>query len=173
MKKTIEVINKLKTEKLINDYAIGGAVAALKWVEPFFTRDLDIFIDFVHEPTKNEIIILEPIYDYLKKNGYDKWTGQWIVIEGLPVEFIPAVGITKEALINAIKCELDGTETKVMTPEYLIALFLIANRYKDKMKLRLLLEQSEINTEKLTAILDKYGLNSRFELFITGESNGR
>jgi hypothetical protein len=44
MKSAIKIMNELKKEKLIKDYAVGGAIGALKWVEPFFTRDLDIFI---------------------------------------------------------------------------------------------------------------------------------
>jgi len=44
MKKTLEVINELKRKGLIKDYVIGGDIGVLKWTEPFFTRDLDIFI---------------------------------------------------------------------------------------------------------------------------------
>jgi len=169
MRKTIEVINALKTEKLINDYAIGGAMAALKWVEPFFTRDLDIFIDIVHRSLESEIITLSPIYNFLREMGYHEWTGQWVIIEGLPVEFIPAVGISKEALDNAVMTVFDYVETKVMTPEYLVVLFLSAGRAKDMMKIRLLLEQSDIDMEKLMIILDKYGLRQKFETFRIGE----
>ncbi len=44
MKKTIEIINELKSKKLIDDYAIGGGIGALFYIEPFLTYDLDIFI---------------------------------------------------------------------------------------------------------------------------------
>jgi hypothetical protein len=37
-------MNNLKEKGLIKDYAIGGAIATLRWTEPFFTRDLDIFV---------------------------------------------------------------------------------------------------------------------------------
>jgi hypothetical protein len=43
MKNVLEVMNNLKEKGLIKDYAIGGAIATLKWTEPFFTRDLDKF----------------------------------------------------------------------------------------------------------------------------------
>ena len=52
MKKTIEVINELKKVGLLKDYAIGGAIGVLKWVEPFFTRDLVIFIIPIKEAEK-------------------------------------------------------------------------------------------------------------------------
>ena len=70
MKKAIEVMNELKEKGLIKDYAIGGAIAALRWVEPFFTQDLDIFVILEKEANKQELIVLSPIYEYLKNKGY-------------------------------------------------------------------------------------------------------
>ena len=89
MKKTLEAINELKKEGLVKDCAIGGAGAALKWVEPFFTRDLDIFVIPAQGLKKKGLIDFSEIYKHLKDRGYDKWVGQWIVIDGVPVEFIP------------------------------------------------------------------------------------
>ena len=55
MKKAIEVINALRESGLIRDYAIGGAIGALRWVEPFFTRDLDIFVIPGRGPEKSQV----------------------------------------------------------------------------------------------------------------------
>jgi len=52
-----------------------------------------------------------------------------------------------------------------MTPEYLIALFLRANREKDKRKIQMLLDQTEINIKKLNKILTDHGLKERFIKF--------
>jgi len=169
MRNTIEVINELKKEKLIKDYAIGGAIGVLKWVEPFFTRDLDIFIIPQKEVGEKELFLLLPIYEYLKNKGYDKWIGQWLIIEGIPVEFIPAEGLAGEAVENAIEIEFEGVQTRVMLPEYLIALFLKASRDKDKIKIQMLLEQAEVNMEKLKEILNKYSLIDKFKPFIKNE----
>ncbi|RLA85064.1 MAG: hypothetical protein DRG40_05085 [Deltaproteobacteria bacterium] len=35
MRKALEIIDELKKEGIIKDYAIGGAIAALRWTEPF------------------------------------------------------------------------------------------------------------------------------------------
>lgn len=164
MKKTLEVINELKKEGLVKDYAIGGAVAALKWVEPFFTRDLDIFVIPLTEPGDPTVISFLPIYDSLKAKGYNQWTGQWILIEGIPVEFLPAEGLAKEAVEEAVDVEFEGVRTKVMTPEHLIALFVKASREKDKMKIELLLDQGKIVREKLNRILIRHGLDEKFNL---------
>lgn len=169
MKKTLEVINELNKEGLVKDYAIGGAVAALKWVEPFFTRDLDIFIIPITEPNASSVISFLPIYDSLKAKGYDRWTGQWILIEGIPVEFLPAEGLAKEAVQEAVEVEFEGVRTKVMTPEHLIALFVKAFREKDKTKIKLLLDQGEIDREKLSDILMRYGLGEKFNRLEKGK----
>jgi len=136
MKNTIEVINRLKKEGLIKDYAIGGAIGVLRWVEPFFTRDLDIFIIPQKEVGNRELLLLSPIYEYLKNKGYDKWVGQWLIVEGIPVEFIPAEGLAREAVENAIETEFEGVPTRVILPEYLIALLLEVSRDKDRIKIQ-------------------------------------
>jgi len=165
MKKTLEVINELKQRGLIKDYAIGGAVAALKWTEPFFTRDLDLFIIPEKVVGKEELVFFSPIYEYLKKKGYDTWTGQWLTIEGVPVEFIPAEGVAEEAVENAVETSFEGVTTRVISAEYLIALFLKALREKDKIKIRMLLEQTTINMEQLRDILMRHRLSEKFEMF--------
>lgn len=164
MKRTIEVINELKSSGLIKDYAIGGAIATLKWVEPFFTRDLDVFIILEKESKEKELIILTPIYECLKKKGY-AWQGQWLIIEGIPVDIFPVDVLEKKAVEEAKETEYKGAKTKIITPEYLIALFLRTNRDKDIRKIQMLLEQVEIDMEKLTEILNEHGLTERFVNF--------
>jgi len=70
VKETLKVLNELKEKGLIRDYAIGGAIAALRWTEPFFTQDLDVFILLKDEDKKKGVIDLSPIYEYLKSKGY-------------------------------------------------------------------------------------------------------
>ncbi len=162
MKGAIKVMNQLKEQGLIKDYAIGGAVATLRWTEPFLTQDLDVFVVLEGEADASELIVLTPIYDYLRNRGY-VWKGHWIMIEGIPVDIFPADPLEREAIAEAVEVEYEGTMTKVMTPEYLIALFLRANRAKDQGKVALLLEQAEVDMEKLAGILNRYGLAGRFE----------
>lgn len=160
MKNAIRVMNELKERGLIKDYAIGGAIAALRWTEPFFTVDLDVFIILEEEADERGLIVLSPIYEYLKERGY-VWKGHWIMIEGIPVDIFPADPLEKEAIAEAEEIEYEGVNTKVLTPEYLIALFARAGREKDKRKISLLLEQAEVDRQKLERILDRYGLSER------------
>ncbi|MEW6481478.1 MAG: nucleotidyltransferase [bacterium] len=164
MKNVLNILNELKDKGLIKDYAIGGAIGALRWTQPFFTEDLDIFIILKKERGEKELIILSPVYEYLKKKGYT-WKGHWIIIEGVPVDIFPADELEKEAIEDAKETEYEGTKTKVMTPEYLVALFLRAFREKDKRKIEMILKQTDVDKEKLDEILNKYGLTEKFSKF--------
>ena len=123
--------------------------------------NLDIFFIPLQEPRKKELILLTPIHSYLKAKGYNKWVGQWIIIEGVPVEFLPSEGLAKEAVDNAMETEFEGIKTKIIVPEYLVALLLKANRDKDKIKIEMLLKQVKIDREKLKGILSKEFINSK------------
>ncbi|MCG2676477.1 nucleotidyltransferase [bacterium] len=157
MRQTLKVVNELKDKGLINDYAIGGGIAALFYIEPFLTYDLDVFIISVERAEEKNLILFSPIFDYLKSKGYS-WKGEHIIIEGVPVQFIPADELEKEAVENAKAIEYEGIKAKVITPEYLIAILLRAGRKKDIEKIEKLLEQTDIDRTKLEEILNKFGL---------------
>lgn len=163
MKKTLKVVNELKNRGLIKDYAIGGGIAALFYIEPFLTYDLDVFIISVENEDEKNLIVLSTVFDYLKSIGYF-WKGEHIIIEGVPVQFIPADELEKEAVGNAKVVEYEGIKAKVFTPEYLIAILLRAGRKKDIEKIEKLLEQTDIARQKLEEILNKFGLKERFKL---------
>ena len=156
----------MKEKGLIKDYAIGGGIATLFYTEPFLTYDLDIFI--LTETTSTQTIIdLSPIFEYLKQKGYT-WKGEHILIEGVPVQFIYADELEKEAVEKARIVEYEGVKTKVIAPEYLIAILLRAGRKKDREKVEKLLQEAEIDMKELQDILDKFGLRERSESYERG-----
>jgi hypothetical protein len=170
MEKTIMILNKLEAHGLITKYAIGGAIALLFHAEPVLTYDMDVFCFL---PTGNaKIITLEPIYSYLKEKGYreDK---EHIIIEGLPVQFIPAYNaLIVEAVTEAKETHFKKTPTKVVRPEYLAAILLQTDRPKDRARLPQLLDQSDIDGRALATILKRHGLESKWQK-IKRQSSGR
>jgi len=161
MKKTLQVINQLKEKKLIEDYAIGGGIGALFYIEPILTYDLDVFILVSPRFKKGDLILFSPIYDYLKKYPRQR---EHIIIEGIPVQFIPANGLEAEAIKTAKEIKYRGVKTKVIRAEYLIALFLKSGRRKDKEKVNMLLEQTKIDKRKLKKILENYSLKGKLKV---------
>ncbi|MCM8820377.1 MAG: nucleotidyltransferase [Candidatus Omnitrophica bacterium] len=163
MRETIKVINKMVKEGLFNDYAIGGGIATMFYIEPFLTYDIDIFLLLEH--WKGNVVLLTPVYDYLKEAGY-KWKGEHIIVEGVPVQFIPADELEKEAIKNARRIVYEGVKTKIIGPEYLIAILLRAGRKKDIEKIEKILDEVKIDKKILNDILTRYGLDESFRAFL-------
>lgn len=162
MKKTIEVLNDLKRKKLIGDYAVGGGIATIFYTEPVFTYDLDVFVIVKSEPAGG-IISLAPIYDYLVSKGYT-WKGEHIVIEDLPVQFIPVQsGVEREAVDHAEDIIYSGVKTKILSAEHLLAIALKVGRRKDFDKIGRLIDQAKIDGKTLESILKRYHLLDKFK----------
>jgi len=71
----------------------------------------------------------------LKDKGYHE-DKEHIVIEGLPVQFIPAYNdLVVEAVTHAQETRFKKTATRVVRPEYLVAILLQTDRPKDRARL--------------------------------------
>ena len=44
MEKIFALINQMEADGVIGRYAIGGAIGAIFWIEPFTTKDMDVFV---------------------------------------------------------------------------------------------------------------------------------
>jgi hypothetical protein len=44
IKKAFAVLNQMVADRIIENYAVGGAIAAVFYVEAFSTEDLDVFV---------------------------------------------------------------------------------------------------------------------------------
>jgi hypothetical protein len=163
IEKVFNLINKMYQENILKNYAIGGALATIYYTEPFATRDIDIF--FI-PPEKEKIILLTPFYDFLLKKGYKTYR-EYIMVEDTPVQFIPATTeLEKEAVKNAVEVKYRNIAVKILTPEYLIAIFLKVYRPKDRDKLIKLLDQAKINRNFLKDILKRHNLGKKFDEFM-------
>jgi hypothetical protein len=161
MDKTLQVIEEITRQGIIKAYAIGGGIAATYYIEPVLTYDLDIF--FI--PAKEGLDVLAPIYDYAKKRGFST-QAESIVIEGFPVQFIPAYNdLVREAVENAATLKYRAVEAKVVTAEYLAAIALQTGRAKDRERVIRLLDEAVIDRTVLGRILESFGLADKFKKF--------
>lgn len=163
MKGTLELINQMQTDGVIGEYAIGGAVGAMLYLEPAATLDVDVFVAL---PTsKGGLLSLAPIYEYLKARGCVE-KEEHIVIGGWPVQFIsPSDELEREAVAGAVATEVDGTQTRIISAEHLVAIALRTGRSKDHARISQFLEQEAVDRKKLEAVIEKYGLRSKWEQF--------
>ena len=90
MKNILKVINRMKQDGVIDRYAIGGAVAAIYYLEPAATLDIDIFV-FLPKTPGATLLSLSPIYQYLTKLGF-KTEKEYVLIDKWPVQsFLPQI----------------------------------------------------------------------------------
>jgi hypothetical protein len=160
MEKALAVIDELEKCGILKRYAIGGGIAATYYIEPILTYDLDIF--FI--PAR-ETLVLAPIYDHAKKKGYQA-QNEMILIEGIPVQFIPAYNeLVHEAVENAAETRYKDIKTRVVRPEHLIAIALQTGRAKDRERTIRLLDEAAIDRSLLKDILKRNGLSDKFSEF--------
>src|SRR5437016_577821 len=161
MKETLKVINQMVKDGVIEDYAIGGAVAAIYYLEPFDTADLDVFVQV--ETSGSDLMILAPIYEYLVKRGY-KATGEFIYIEGFPVQFLPVFNpLTEEAVRKAQLIKYARVTTRIMRPEHLVAIMLDTGRPKDYLRISMFLEQGKVDLRRLYPVLKRHALIKKWK----------
>jgi hypothetical protein len=151
----LRAANELVSTGLIKDYALGGALAAIHYVEPFATYDADIF--FI--PTVQDLSGGIPqIYDALGAQGWGV-EGDHLLLGNFPVQFLTAHGLTEEAVRDAKSIEYQGVPTKVFSPEYIIAIAASVGRHKDFARIGQIMEQSRVDKNILEAILKRHRLS--------------
>ena len=149
---------------MIDRYAIGGAVGATFYLEPVATLDVDIFVTPRSEPG-SVLASSHRIFDYLKARG-GAMEGEYIVLGGWPVQFLPPTGpLVEEALAQAVETDVEGIPTRVFTAEHLAAIALQTGRAKDKARLLQFIEAGVLEGERFQAILGRHSLPGAWQKF--------
>lgn len=174
MRKTIEVVTQLADHGAIKSYAITGAVAALNYIEPTLTEDLDILVSIANfENHRSGLILLTPIETALATMGYTERTDVGFMIEGWPVQFLPVASpLDEEALEEAIELEIDMTgapplKARCLRAEHLAAIAIKVGRLKDLARVQAFLESNALDLVALKAILARHNLMDAWLSFCT------
>jgi hypothetical protein len=148
---------------VIEQYAIGGAVAAIFYIEPLNTNDLDVFFH-VKDPSAG-LDILAPLYKYLAALGY-KGQREAIDIEGWPVQFLPVFNpLLEEAVEQAKEVHFRRTKTRVIPAEHLVAIMLQTGRLKDQARIAQFMEHGVVDEKVLADVLARHELIGKWEAF--------
>ena len=165
--KAIEVITKLAETGVIQHYAIAGAVAALNYVQPTLTEDLDILVSIGHFDTRRSgLILLTPIETALAAMGHSERTGVSIMIEGWPVQFLPSASeLDEEALQQAVDLDIGlpagpPLKARCLRAEHVIAFAVRLGRLKDLARVQAFLEQKAVDFVALRDVLERHKLTA-------------
>ena len=164
MEKIFALINQMEADGVIGRYAIGGAIGSIFWLEPITTKDVDVFV-ILPTATGGSLLTLGPIYEHLLARGYVP-DGQFIIIEGWAVEFIPpGTPLVEEALNRAVERDVNGVATRVFTGEHLAAICLQVGRPKDHDRVMRFVEAGVLDAEIFEDILLRYDLMGKWHQF--------
>lgn len=126
----VRVFNTLKRKRAIRDYAIFGAVAATRYMEPMYTEDMDIL---VLADTDEEYAAIywtvRPIAERVQDFTF--------VISGTQVQVMPTTlgALYRDALLTAQTVRIGTLRTKIVDREHLILMALRAYRPKDRVRI--------------------------------------
>jgi len=164
MKETLQVINQMVADGVIDDYVIGGAIAATYYHEPINTSDVDIF--FHVTISASGLATLSPLYDYLRERGYEP-KDETIEIAGWPVQFLPIFNpLLEEAHRQAVKIAFHDVPTQIMQAVHLMAIMVQTGRPKDYSRLLQFIEADVVDISALELVLARHGLSEKWKNFL-------
>ena len=150
------VLNDMKADGIIEDYALGGAMAVLFYAEPTRTYDLDVFVLLPH--SDESLVVLTPVYAWLEARGFVP-KAEHVVVHGVPVQLIPAYNdLVEDAIAQARQLDYDAVPVRVAPPEHLIALAFQTGGMKRRERAFQLLETTDIDRDTLRELLSRHGI---------------
>jgi hypothetical protein len=151
LRNTIQVVTKLAEKRVIGSYAIAGAVAALNYIQPMLTEDLDIISIDGFEHRASGLLLLGPIEGALAEMGYSERSDVGYKIEGWPVQFLPVASpLDEEALEQAVDVNIaEPGETvfmaRCLSAAHVVATALKLGRLKDLARIQTFIEQNAVD----------------------------
>jgi hypothetical protein len=151
------VLNDMKADGVVEDYAIGGAMAVLFYAEPTRTYDLDVFV--VLPQSASAIVLLTPVYSWFEGRGFEP-REEHVLVHGVPVQLLPAYNeLVEEAVSRARTLDYDGVPVRVTAPEHLIALAFQTGGRKRRERAFQLLETGDVDRAELEDLLARHGIS--------------
>lgn len=162
MKELAQLLNEMLSAGVIENYALFGAVAQMRYTEPVATIDADLLVAV---PEKKGLDILKGVYAFCSKKGYQP-EGEAIKVGAWPVQFIPAFSpLTQEAMEKAETADFDGIPLRVVRADYLAVIALSVGRSKDLTRILALTESGSIKLEEIRELSKKFGLADAWKKF--------
>jgi hypothetical protein len=158
-----QLLNQMQAAGVIQNYALFGATAQMRYTEAVATLDADVLVAL---PSPERIDALKGIYEFCARKGYPP-QGEAIQVGGWPVQFVPGFSpLTREAMEQAETADFEGIPFRVVRAGHLALIALSTGRAKDYARILALLESESITREELARLADGHGLTEawlRFE----------
>src|ERR1700693_1610753 len=152
----------MRAAGVIQNYAVFGAIAQMRYTEPVVALDVDVPVA-LPPATRNDS--LAGIYAFCAAKGY-RPEGEAIRVGAWPVQFLPAFNaLTREAMEQAETADFEGVPIRVVRPDYLAVIALGAGRAKDHQRILDLLESKTTNRKVIDSLAARHGLTQAWQRF--------
>jgi hypothetical protein len=167
--KTISFFDVIKSERIIEDYALIGGLALSAWIRPRTTRDVDLIVIISKKIEWSDLISIVETRFY-KKISIHKAVPKTTIKENFSfmsghfqVDIIGTkdFALASEAIKHAVAAEVFGENIKVATPEYLILLKLLPLSNQDALDIKMLAKKADLR--KLRHLAKKHFLLPKLE----------
>ena len=81
-----------------------------------------------------------------------------LLVNGFPVQFLAAHGLTEEAVREARPIDYEGVTAKVFRPEYIVAIAASVGRQKDLARIQQMRQQADLDKTLLDNVLNRHKL---------------
>ncbi len=162
MKELAQLLNEMRSAGVIQDYALFGAVAQMRYTEPVATLDADVLVAV---PTMDRLDVLGGIYQFCSGKGF-RVEGEAVIVGSWPTQFVPVFSpLTREALEQAETAEFEGVPLRVVRAEHLAVIALSVGRAKDFTRILSLLESGSVTSEQIGRLAARHGLSELWQRF--------
>ncbi|MGH7895884.1 MAG: hypothetical protein ACREQL_14525 [Candidatus Binatia bacterium] len=152
----------MRSAGVVQDYALFGAVAQMRYTEPVATLDADVLVAV---PTTDRLDALSGIYEFCAAKGF-RAEGEAIGVGAWPTQFVPVFSaITREAVERAETADFDGVPLRVVRAEYLAVIALGVGRAKDFTRILALLESQSVTRPQIGKLAMRHGLSEAWRRF--------
>jgi hypothetical protein len=159
-----ELLNEMRESGVIQNYAIFGAAAQMRYTEPVATLDADVLVALPPSQDQN-LDVLRGIYEFCAARGHPI-EGEAIRVGAWPTQFVPAFSpLTDEAMERAETADYEGVPLRVVRADYLAVIALSVGRAKDLTRILALLESGSISREAIAALAAQHGLKEAWRRF--------
>ena len=162
MKALAQLLNDMRSAGVVQEYALFGAIAQMRYTEPVATVDADVLV-VVPPPDRPDV--LHGIYEFCAAKGY-RPEGEAISVGAWPTQFIPVFSpLTREAVEQAETADFEGVPFRVVGADYLAVIALSVGRAKDLTRILALLESESVTRDQIARLATRHGLTEAWQRF--------
>lgn len=164
MKALAQLLNDMRSAGVIDDYALFGAVAQMRYTEPVATLDADVLVAV---PSSAPLDALSGIYEFCASMGYHP-EGEAIRVGAWPTQFVPVFSpLTRQAVEQAETADFEGVPLRVVRADHLAVIALSVGRAKDLTRILALLESGSVTGSQIGTLAAQHGLSEAWQRFET------